>query len=136
MDKNIDWKEVENLKGFFSFFTSDFLRKKPCRVRPEKVIEWIKENQKAVIVDIRTSEETSLVGFTYEGSLKIPMNQLFERENIETLKDYENRGYKIVVACRSGVRSLVATAFLQRVGFRNVYSLEGGIIAFAEAVKC
>jgi len=136
MDKNIDWKEVENLKGFFSFFTSDFLRKKPCRVRPEKVIEWIKENQKAVIVDIRTSEETSLVGFTYEGSLKIPMNQLFERENIETLKDYENRGYKIVVACRSDVRSLVATAFLQRVGFRNVHSLEGGIIAFAEAVKC
>ena len=134
MTPQLDWKEIENLKGFFSLFTSDFLREKPCRVKADEVVKWIKENQKVVILDIRTPEETSLVGFTYERTLKIPMNELFEEENIKLLSQYGE--YKIVVACRSGVRSLVATAFLQRVGFRNVYSLEGGIIAFAEAVKC
>ncbi len=134
MAPQLDWKEIENLKGFFSLFTSDFLREQPCRVKADEVVKWIKENQKVVILDIRTTEETSLVGFTYRETLKIPMNALFEEENIKLLSQYGD--YKIVVACRSGVRSLVATAFLQRVGFRNVYSLEGGIIAFAEAVKC
>ena len=134
MTPQLDWREIENLKGFFSLFTFDFLREKPCRVKADEVVRWIKENQKVVILDIRTPEETSLVGFTYERTLKIPMNELFEEENIKLLSQYVD--YKIVVACRSGVRSLVATAFLQRVGFRNVYSLEGGIIAFAEAVRC
>ncbi len=134
MAPQLDWEEIENLKSFFALFTPNFLREKPCRVKADEVVKWIKENQKVVILDIRTPEETSFVGFTYERTLKIPMNELFEEENIKLLSQYGD--YKIVVACRSGVRSLVATAFLQRVGFRNVYSLEGGIIAFAEAVKC
>ncbi len=130
----IDWAEVERLKDFFSFFTSEYLAKQPCRVKPSALLHWIRKREKVLIVDIRTPEETSLVGFTYENTLRIPMNRLFKRENIEKLASYGD--YKIVVACRAGVRSLVATAFLRRVGFENAYSLEGGIIAFTQEVRC
>jgi len=130
----IDWSEVEKLKDFFSFFTSDYLAKRPCRVKPHILVDWIKKGEKVLIVDIRTPEETSLIGFTYEKTLKIPMNQIFERENIEKLASYSD--YKIVVACRMGLRSLVVTAFLRRIGLNNVYSLDGGIISFAQEVRC
>ncbi len=131
---NIDWNEVEKLKGFFSFFTSDYLAKRPCRVKPHTLLDWIKKGEKVLIVDIRTHEETSLIGFTYEKTLKIPMNQIFERENIEKLASYSD--HKIVIVCRMGLRSLVVTAFLRRVGLNNAYSLEGGIISFAQEVRC
>jgi rhodanese-related sulfurtransferase len=130
----IDWEEVERLSDFFSYFTEEYLSKTPCRVSPHQLISWIHKGEKVIIVDIRTPTEMGLIGFTYPQTLKIPMNELFKRENIEKLAQYED--YKIVVACRAGVRSLVATAFLRRVGFNNAYSLHGGIIAFAEAVKC
>jgi rhodanese-related sulfurtransferase len=130
----VDWKEVENLKGFFSFFTSQYLSKRPCRVKPHTLVEWIKRGEKVTLVDIRTPEEKALIGFTYKNTLDIPMNRIFERENIEKLASLSD--HKIVVACRVGLRSLVVTAFLRRVGLGNVYSLEGGIVAFAQEVKC
>ena len=130
----VDWKEVENLRGFFSFFTSQYLSKRPCRVKAHTLVEWIKKGEKVTLVDIRTPEEKALIGFTYKDTLDIPMNQIFERENIEKLASLSD--HKIVVACRVGLRSLVVTAFLRRVGLENVYSLEGGIVAFAQEVKC
>ena len=130
----VDWKEVENLKGFFSLFTSQYLSKKPCRVKAHTLVEWIKRGEKVTLVDIRTPEEKALIGFTYKDTLDIPMNQIFERENIEKLASLSD--HKIVVACRVGLRSLVVTAFLRRVGLENVFSLEGGIVAFAQEVKC
>ncbi len=131
---SVDWNEVEKLSSFFSYFTEEYLRERPCRVSPERVLRWIKEEEKVLLVDIRAPAETALVGFTYPNTLRIPMNELFKRENIEKLASYE--GWKVVIACRAGVRSLVATAFLRRVGLKNTYSLEGGIIEFTRAVRC
>ena len=129
---NIDWNEVEVLEKFFSNFSAQVLAQHPCRIDVGTLLNWLYSGQKVLILDIRTPNEYRTVKLTLENSLWIPMNELFKRENIKKLTQYGD--HKIVVACRSGVRSLVATAFLQRVGFRNVYSLEGGITAIVSAV--
>ncbi len=130
---NIDWKEVEILNQMFSNFTEEFLSKKPCQIKPETLIKWIENNEKVLIVDIKTPKEVLLVGFTHTDSIHIPMYKLFEKEN---LKKLANSNYeKIVLVCRSGQRSLVATAFMQRIGFKNIFSLEGGIVELVENIR-
>jgi rhodanese-related sulfurtransferase len=129
---DIKWNLLEEVNKFFEQLTPEVIAKRPCRVNPETVLNWIYSDQKVLIVDIRTPNEQSFVGFTYPYVLNIPMNELFNRKNIEKLLQYGD--WKIIVACRAGVRSLIATAFLRYLGFNNVYSLEGGISYFAQIV--
>ncbi len=41
---------------------------------------------------------------------------------------------EIVVMCRSGTRSAYAVRLLQEAGFRKVYNLTGGILAWSDEV--
>jgi len=132
-NNQIDWDEVTKLNQIFSGFSQEFLSKKPCRVHPNEVIEKINNNEKILIVDIRTKYEQGCVGYTLPNSLHIPMNELFQKESIEKLAKYSD--YEIVLSCHRGFRTLVATAFLQRIGITNVKSLEGGIVEFALNIK-
>jgi len=133
MKSQIDWKEVEILNEMFKGFSQEFLNQKPCRIHPDKVIEQINNNEKVLVVDIRTEYEQSFVSYELKNSLHIPMDKLFKKESIDKLLEYSD--YEIVLSCHRGFRTLVATAFLQRIGFRNVKSLEGGIAEFAMSVK-
>ncbi|NPB05774.1 MAG: rhodanese-like domain-containing protein [Aquificae bacterium] len=110
------------------------LARKPCRVSPETLLRWMDEGEKVLLLDVRTPPETSLVGFRYSHTLEVPLNELLTEENLKRLASYE--GWKLVVACRSGVRSLVAAFVLRAVGFENAYSLEGGLVEFARTVRC
>jgi len=127
----IDLKEVEILNQMFSNFTEEFLAKKPCQIDAVTFLEWI-ENEDILVVDIKTPKEVLVVGFTHTNSIHIPMHELFKKENIEKLA---NANKKIVTVCRSGQRSLVATAFLQRIGIKDVFSLQGGIIDLVQHIK-
>jgi len=128
----INWELLEGINNFFEQLTPEVLAQHPCRISPETVLNWIYSGQRILIVDIRTPNEQDFVGFTYPHVLKIPMHEFFKRENIEKLLQYGD--WKIVIACRAGVRSLIATAFLRFLGFNNVYSLEGGISYFAQVI--
>jgi rhodanese-related sulfurtransferase len=129
----INLELLEIINQHFKHFDQDFLKLKPCRITPQEVIEKIKNNEKIMILDIRTEYETKLVGYTYSPSLNIPLNKLFEQKSIQKLLEYKD--YLIIISCHSGARTLVATAFLHLLGIENTKSLEGGIAAFAEAVK-
>ena len=41
----------------------------------------------------------------------------------------------VVLHCRSGVRSARALRALEAVGYTNLYSLEGGILAWQEQIQ-
>lgn len=131
--ENMDLILLNKINEHFKHFDQEFLKLKPCRIKVEEVIEKIKNDEKILILDIRTEYETSLVGYTYKNTLNIPLNKLFEEENIEKLLQYKD--HTIIVSCHSGARTIVATAFLHLLGIENSKSLEGGIAAFADAVK-
>jgi rhodanese-related sulfurtransferase len=53
--------------------------------------------------------------------------------SIETHPDFQDKTRPIVVYCKSGGRSALATATLQQLGFTNVYSMIGGYDAWSAA---
>ncbi len=82
------------------------------------------DQEDVLFLDVRTSQE-----FKYEGSIKnallIPVNDL--EKKITVLEAYKSKN--IIVYCRSGRRSKMATKFLKKKNF-NVNNLEGGFLAW------
>lgn len=78
----------------------------------------------ALVVDVRQHQE--YVDGHIQGAKLIPLNELPNRMN-ELPKDRE-----LVIVCRSGARSSVATRQLNAAGYRAV-NLNGGMIAWNSA---
>lgn len=81
----------------------------------------------ALVLDVREKNEYD-AGHILNSKL-IPLGKLAERAG--ELEKY--REQPIVVICRSGQRSLSATAALNSKGFTQVYNLDGGIQAWQKA---
>jgi len=82
------------------------------------------DQEDVLFLDVRTSQE-----FNYDGSIKnallIPVNVL--EKKIKLLEYYRDK--KIIVYCRSGRRSRLATEFLKKSNF-NAINLDGGYLAW------
>ncbi|MBK9123732.1 MAG: rhodanese-like domain-containing protein [Chloroflexi bacterium] len=78
----------------------------------------------ATVVDVRQQQE--YVDGHIKGAKLIPLNELSSRMN-ELPKDRE-----LVIVCRSGSRSSVATRQLNGAGY-NAVNLSGGMIAWSGA---
>jgi glyoxylase-like metal-dependent hydrolase (beta-lactamase superfamily II)/rhodanese-related sulfurtransferase len=76
----------------------------------------------AQVIDVREPEE-------WNGSLgHIAQAKLIPLGELATRAGEIDRERPVVMACRSGARSAQAVVILQRLGFRNVANLAGGII--------
>ena len=87
-----------------------------------EVQEKIDNKQDIYLLDVRTVPEYDGNLGHIEGSVLIPLNELESRlEELEEQKEKE-----IIVICRSGNRSEIATNILRDKGF-NAYNMVGGI---------
>jgi rhodanese-related sulfurtransferase len=78
------------------------------------------------LIDVR--EEAEYENANINGLL-IPLGEIPSRYE-EITKDK-----KVIIQCRSGVRSANALNYLeQNLGYSNLYNLEGGIIAWAREI--
>lgn len=82
------------------------------------------EAKQVVMIDLRENEEWAAQHI--EGAIHIPLAELERR--LSQLTQFKDR--PIVVQCRSGKRSAIAAAILQSSGFKTVYNLTGGILAW------
>ncbi len=104
-------------------------RLRAAGVRNVGVAETVRliEEQKAVVVDVR--EKGEYRAGRIPNSRHIPLGQISRR-----VKDLEKvKGRPIIVSCRSGRRSAVASIVLSKHGFSNVYNLKGGVTAWSRA---
>lgn len=78
------------------------------------------------LLDVREDSERAEFNI---GGKHIPLGriQMFELEDLEEWKDKQ-----IVVYCRSGKRSGLATMMLGQAGFDQVLNLEGGMLKWVE----
>jgi glyoxylase-like metal-dependent hydrolase (beta-lactamase superfamily II)/rhodanese-related sulfurtransferase len=83
------------------------------------------EPGRIAILDVR--EPGELAGGVIENSRSIPLGKLPSR--LEEL----DRGKLIVVHCKGGYRSSIATSILRRAGFRDIANLTGGFDAWKTA---
>lgn len=83
------------------------------------------EQEQIAVLDVREAAEVQ--GGAIEHSIRIPLGQLSART--EEL----DRERLIVVHCKGGYRSSIATSILRRAGFRDIANLTGGYDAWLAA---
>lgn len=79
-----------------------------------------------LILDVRNPQEYEISRI--EGARLIPLDQLMERvHELDSSRE-------IVLQCRSGQRSAVALQRLQKLGFRKLHNLKGGILEWSREI--
>ena len=91
----------------------------------DELLDFIEINS-AVLVDVRTHDEYNS-GYI-ENSLNIDYLSNDFSENVEKL----DKNIPIVLYCRSGRRSSLSANKLSKLGFKEIYNLEGGILDWIE----
>ena len=87
---------------------------------------WKDENKDFQLIDVREGYEYDIANL---GGELIPLAEV-EKEVNKIASDKE-----VVVHCRSGKRSADAIQLLeQKYGFKNLYNLKGGILAYADEI--
>ena len=92
-----------------------------------KVKQWIDEGLSFILIDVREESEWMqghLPGAVYMGK------GIIERD-IEIR--YPDKNTLLVLYCGGGFRSALAADSLQKMGYRNIMSMDGGISAWINA---
>lgn len=83
------------------------------------------ENADIQLIDIREDYEIEIAEM---GGEHIPMGDVME--NLDKI----SKTKQVVIHCRTGARSAAICNSLEREGYKNVYNLKGGIIAWANEI--
>jgi rhodanese-related sulfurtransferase len=91
-------------------------------ISPAELKQMMDAHEDFQLIDVREPwevEESSI------GGLNVPMGNVLERAN------EISRDKKVVVHCKAGMRSAsVIQALEQKMGYTNLYNLQGGIVAY------
>jgi rhodanese-related sulfurtransferase len=87
----------------------------------------IEKNKEAILIDVRTPQELA------QGYIAGAINIDYSSSNFKQDLNKLDKSKPVYVYCRSGVRSSNTMSLLQEMGFSEVYNLNGGIIAWAQA---
>ena len=84
------------------------------------MLEILKTNSNAVLLDVRSSQE--YIEGHIRGSINIPVYDIEKQA-----KNKLNKDSIIIVYCSAGIRSKRAIQILEKLGYENLYNVEGGI---------
>jgi len=101
-------------------------RKGYSDITPQELMQKIENKERFILLDVRTKEEYAQ-GFI-KGSVLIPYTEIASRHGELGCKCHE-----VVVYCKSGHRSAIASKTLVKLGFHRVKNLLGGIKAWKKA---
>ena len=95
-------------------------------ISPSQLRQWRTDGVDHQLIDVREIYEVDICSM---GGLHLPMGEIM------THLDQLRKDVPLVVHCKSGRRSEAVTAHLMRLGYDNVLSLEGGILAWIDQVE-
>ena len=93
---------------------------------PEEFKKMLEQDKNAVLIDCRTDAEIEEIAIP--GHIQIDVSRPDFREKVEKL----DKDKTYLLYCRSGARSASLANFMGQSGFKNVYNLAGGIIAWLQ----
>lgn len=95
-------------------------------IRPQELAAWQQAHKPVTIVDVRESWELAICQLP--NSLHIPLGQIADAP-----LPFGNDS-TVITVCHAGVRSQKAAEVLRKRGYPTVYSLEGGVAAWAKTI--
>ncbi|NNF33541.1 MAG: rhodanese-like domain-containing protein [Saprospiraceae bacterium] len=95
-------------------------------VNVEEAKKLIKERSDLIIVDVRTPQEWEA------GSLPGTINIDVKANDFESQIKKLDSSDTYLVHCRSGARSTKAVKVMEEQGFKNIYHLDGGFLAWTK----
>ncbi len=110
--------------------TSEQTQQKIISVSPDeayRLIESNRGNPDFAVIDIRTPQEFSM------GHIENAININFYDPDFKQKLSKLDRDKTYVVYCRTGHRSGLAMPIFRELGFKEVYEIDGGILAWVKA---
>jgi len=110
------------------------LRDQVSELSVTQLHERLQQNPQAIVIDIREAKET--VEGSIPNAVLIPRGVLeMQIESAESIKQRfdtldELAEQPVYLVCRSGVRSVLSALSLELMGFKEVYSIAGGFLAW------
>jgi rhodanese-related sulfurtransferase len=95
------------------------------QVEPQQVQAWLDAGESFRFIDVRTPEEIA--------AAKIPQAEALDYHAPEKYMQLP-KDTKIVFSCKSGMRSMDVASYFIGHGFKNVFSMRGGIDAWRQQV--
>lgn len=99
---------------------------------PETLKSWYDTDKEFIILDTRNDYETHLGKFKNAVDLNIDHFRVFPEACQNLPEEWKNK--PVVTYCTGGIRCEKAAPYLQTLGFKDVYQLDGGILNYFE--KC
>jgi len=124
-----DVEKAAHIEKFYAPMSQKVLANSKLFVSAEDFLSMARANKEMLLLDVRTPGEHSILKASYEQSLHIPINELFQKQNLDRLP----KNKPIIVICHSGTRGLLAAADLLQIGFKDIHVLKGGFVALAQA---
>jgi len=124
-----DANKAEELSKFYSHMTQKACADSKLFIKADELMKGLREKKEFFMLDVRTDGENEVLSLSGKNSLHIPINVLFQKENLDKLSTDK----AIVVVCHSGTRAVLAAIGLKRLGFKKIHVLKGGMVALAKA---
>ena len=99
-------------------------------ISPGDVAGKIKNNERFVLLDVRTPEEYEK--FHLKDALLLPVQELSAQSLADIGLGADAKDTEIIVYCRSGTRGKTAYDIMQSLGYTNVKNIAGGMIHWQE----
>ena len=91
----------------------------------DELIDFIELND-AILVDVRTEDEYN------SGYIENSLNIDYFSNDFSVNADKLDKNTPIILYCRSGNRSSMSANKISKLGFKEIYNLEGGILEWIE----
>jgi len=122
-------EKAEELSKFYSHMTQKACSSSKLFIKADEVMKMLREKKEFLMLDVRTDGENAVLSLSGKNSLHIPINVLFQKENLNKLPTKK----PIVIICHSGTRATLSAIGLKRLGFKKIHVLKGGMVALAKA---
>ena len=113
---------AESYDQYFKPFSEKATSKSLHMIKTADFVKGLRAG-KLFVLDVRTPGETGIYGITVPESVAIPMDQVFNADNLKLLPT----SGKIVIVCKAGHRAMAVSTALRHIGFTNVYTLKLGL---------
>jgi rhodanese-related sulfurtransferase len=103
-------------------------------ISPADLAAKLKQEAGFHLLDVRELWELDLAQIRDPRLMVVPMSQMARERESAIPAELQDRDAEIIVMCHHGVRSMQVTQWMRALGWRKVFSLAGGIDAYANQI--